>query len=70
MGVLREVADEDLPVCYEHQRDPETAAHAAFPPSDRDAFMANWAKALERLRPDEDGGLRRGGRRQHRLLEG
>lgn len=46
MGVLREVAEEDLPVYYEHQRDPETAAHAAFPPSDRDAFMTHWAKAL------------------------
>jgi RimJ/RimL family protein N-acetyltransferase len=46
MGVLREVADEDLPVYYEHQRDPETAAHAAFPPSDRDAFVTNWTTAL------------------------
>jgi RimJ/RimL family protein N-acetyltransferase len=46
MCVLREVAEEDLLVYYEHQRDPETAAHAAFPSSDRDAFMTHWAMAL------------------------
>jgi RimJ/RimL family protein N-acetyltransferase len=43
---LREVVETDLPVFYEHQRDPETAAHAAFPPRDRDSFMAHWAKIL------------------------
>src|SRR3954447_18087445 len=46
MGVLREVVEADLPVFYEHQRDPEAAAMAAFPPRDRDAFMAHWAKTL------------------------
>jgi RimJ/RimL family protein N-acetyltransferase len=43
---LREVVETDLPVFYEHQRDPETTAHAAFPPRDRDSFMAHWAKIL------------------------
>jgi RimJ/RimL family protein N-acetyltransferase len=46
MGVLREVVEADLAVFYEHQRDPEAAAMAAFPPRDRDAFMAHWAKTL------------------------
>ena len=46
MGVLREVVEADLPVFYEHQRDREAAAMAAFPPRERDAFMAHWAKTL------------------------
>jgi hypothetical protein len=33
MGVLREVVEADLPALYEHQRDPEAAAMAAFPPA-------------------------------------
>jgi hypothetical protein len=32
VGVLREVVEADLPVFYEHQRDREAAAMAAFPP--------------------------------------
>ena len=36
----------DLPVFYEHQRDPEASAMAAFPSRDRDPFMAHWAKTL------------------------
>ena len=46
MGVLREVVEADLPVFYEHQRDPEATAMAAFPPRERDAFMAHWARTL------------------------
>jgi len=46
VGVLREVVEEDLPVFYEHQRDPEAAAMAVFPSRDRDVFMAHWAKTL------------------------
>jgi RimJ/RimL family protein N-acetyltransferase len=46
VGVLREVVEADLPVFYEHQRDPEAAAMAAFPPRERDAFMAHWARTL------------------------
>ena len=46
MGVLREVVEADLPVFYEHQRDPEASAMAAFPSRDRDAFMAHWARTL------------------------
>ena len=43
---MREVVEADLPVFYEHQRDREAAAMAAFPPRERDAFMAHWAKTL------------------------
>jgi RimJ/RimL family protein N-acetyltransferase len=46
VGVLREVVEGDLPILYEHERDPEAAAMAAFPSRDRDAFMAHWAKTL------------------------
>jgi RimJ/RimL family protein N-acetyltransferase len=46
VGVLREVVEADLAVFYEHQRDPEAAAMASFPPRDRDAFIAHWAKTL------------------------
>jgi RimJ/RimL family protein N-acetyltransferase len=44
LGVLREVADDDLPAFYEHQLDPDATAMAAFPSRDRDTFMAHWAK--------------------------
>jgi RimJ/RimL family protein N-acetyltransferase len=46
---LREVTDDDLPIFFEHQRDPEANQMAAFPARDRDAFMAHWAK----IRGDE-----------------
>lgn len=39
---LREVIEDDLPVFFEHQRDAEAAAMAAFTPRDRDAFMTHW----------------------------
>jgi RimJ/RimL family protein N-acetyltransferase len=40
--VLREVVEDDLPIFFEHQRDPEGARMAAFTPRDREAFMAHW----------------------------
>jgi RimJ/RimL family protein N-acetyltransferase len=46
---LREVTDDDLPIFFEHQRDPEANQMAAFPARARDAFMAHWAK----IRGDE-----------------
>jgi RimJ/RimL family protein N-acetyltransferase len=46
MGVLRAVVEADLPALYEYECDPEAAAMAGFPPRDRDAFMAHWAKTL------------------------
>jgi RimJ/RimL family protein N-acetyltransferase len=42
--VLREVLDSDLPIFFEHQRDPEAVRMAAFPSRDHDAFMTHWAK--------------------------
>jgi RimJ/RimL family protein N-acetyltransferase len=44
---LRPVIDADLPVFFEHERDPESVRMAAFTaddPSDRAAFEAHWAK--------------------------
>jgi RimJ/RimL family protein N-acetyltransferase len=41
---LREVVDSDLPVFFEHQRDPEAVRMAAFSSRDHDAFMTHWAK--------------------------
>ena len=43
---LREVRPEDLPILFEHQRDPEANSMAAFPARDREAFDAHWAKIL------------------------
>ena len=40
--MLRHVLDGDLPVFFEHQRDPEANRMAAFPARDRDAFMTHW----------------------------
>lgn len=48
---LREVVDDDVPVFFEHQRDPEANRQAAFTardPEDRSAFDAHW----ERIRND------------------
>ena len=44
--VLREVTEEDLPILFEHQQDPEANRMAAFPPRDREAFMAHWHRIL------------------------
>jgi RimJ/RimL family protein N-acetyltransferase len=41
---LRAVRDDDLPIFFEHQADPEANRTANFPARDRDAFMAHWAK--------------------------
>jgi RimJ/RimL family protein N-acetyltransferase len=43
---LREVAEGDLPILFEHQRDPEANRMAAFPARGREAFMAHWRKIL------------------------
>jgi RimJ/RimL family protein N-acetyltransferase len=42
--LLREVAESDLAILFEHQRDSEAARMAAFPSRDHDAFMTHWAK--------------------------
>jgi RimJ/RimL family protein N-acetyltransferase len=40
--LLRDVIDDDLPILFEHQREPEATRMAAVPARDRDAFMAHW----------------------------
>ncbi len=50
--VLRDVTDDDLPIFFEQQLDPDANYMAAFTskdPTDRYAFMAHWA----RIRADE-----------------
>jgi RimJ/RimL family protein N-acetyltransferase len=45
--VLRDVTMSDLPIFFDQQLDPEANRMAAFTtkdPTDRDAFMAHWAK--------------------------
>jgi RimJ/RimL family protein N-acetyltransferase len=44
--VLREVAEADLDVFYEHQLDPEATAMALFPSRDRESFDAHWRRLL------------------------
>ena len=39
---LRPVAEDDLPILFEHQHDPEGARMADFASRDRDAFMEHW----------------------------
>jgi RimJ/RimL family protein N-acetyltransferase len=46
---LRDVRDEDLPILFLHQLDPESTAMAAFPARDWEAFAAHRAK----IRADE-----------------
>jgi RimJ/RimL family protein N-acetyltransferase len=44
--VLRDVAEDDLPIFFEHQRDPEATRMAAFPARQRDAFMTHWRETV------------------------
>ena len=44
--VLRAVSPNDLPVFFEHQRDPVATEMAGFPPRDRAAFTAHWERIL------------------------
>jgi len=40
--MLRNVVEGDLQVFFEHQRDPEATAMAAYPAREWDAFMSHW----------------------------
>ena len=44
--LLRDVTEGDLPLFFEHQRDPVANEMAAFPARDRDTFLAHWTKIL------------------------
>lgn len=46
MSLIRDVIESDLPVFFQHQRDPEATAMADFPPRDREAFDAHWQRVL------------------------
>jgi RimJ/RimL family protein N-acetyltransferase len=39
---LRDVTEEDLPILFEYQLDPEAVAMAAVPARDREGFMDHW----------------------------
>lgn len=43
---LRDITQSDLPIFFEHQRDPEAVEMAAFPSRDEDAFYKHWAKIM------------------------
>ena len=40
--MLRAVVEDDLPIFFEHQREPEANEMAAFPARDRDTFTTHW----------------------------
>lgn len=44
--VLRDMSEEDLPVLFEHQIDPDACEMAAFAARDKDAFMGRWTEIL------------------------
>jgi RimJ/RimL family protein N-acetyltransferase len=46
MAVLRDVIEEDLPVFFEHQRDPEAVEMAAFPAREREPFYEHWHRIM------------------------
>ena len=55
--MLRDVRDDDLAIFFEHQMDPTASHMVAFTtrdPTDRDVFMAHWAKTHN----DEDVKIR------------
>lgn len=43
---LRDVTEDDLPIFFEHQKEPEATQMAAFPARDRETFMAHWNRIL------------------------
>ncbi len=47
---LRPVSEEDLPLFFEHQRDPDALRMAAFASRERDAFLTHWRTKV--LRPE------------------
>ncbi|MET0405592.1 MAG: GNAT family N-acetyltransferase [Cystobacter sp.] len=47
---LRDVSEEDLPLFFQHQRDPDALRMAAFSSRERDAFLTHWRTNV--LRPE------------------
>ena len=50
MIILRNVSDEDLPLFFEHQRDPDALRMGAFSSRERDSFLTHWRTKV--LRPE------------------
>src|SRR5688572_21372540 len=46
MGLLRDVAEDDLPIFFEHQRDPESTRMAAFASRAWEPFALHWRKNI------------------------
>lgn len=44
---LRDVQESDLVIFFEQQLDPEANQMAAFPPRDKDTFMAHWTRIMQ-----------------------
>ncbi len=44
---LRDVIDDDLPITFKFENEPEGYRMAAFPPRTREAFMAHWEKIMK-----------------------
>ena len=44
--LLRDVSEDDLPIFFEHQRDPEATRMAAFPARAWAEFTAHWGRIL------------------------
>jgi RimJ/RimL family protein N-acetyltransferase len=45
-AVLRDVVEDDLPVLFEQQRDPEAVEMAAFPSREREPFFEHWHRIM------------------------
>ena len=43
---LRDVIEDDLPIFFQHQTEPEANQMAAFPAREWNAFMTHWAKIM------------------------
>ncbi len=54
LTTLRDVTEDDLPILFEHQREPDANRMAAWPARSHGAFMAHWrteaTRAVERQR--------------------
>ena len=45
--LLRDMSEQDLPILFEHQIDPEACEMAAFAARERDVFMEHWTEILD-----------------------
>jgi RimJ/RimL family protein N-acetyltransferase len=43
---LRDVTEDDLPIFFEHQRDPDATRMASFAAREWDAFLAHWDRIM------------------------